>query len=157
MKIYSFPFALTLESKLTIAEIELLQSNNPRALALIESTPDGGEYEIFRLGFAKIDYGTVDANGIIFVGETEDGKAGLSILLPASLSKAEKEEYINKKLSSISRNVAIVEDNAKKALVDVEAAKKSFLKSIVALTPMNEPKSVDELIESAPAKKGGKK
>lgn len=135
MKIYSFPFAVTLESSLTIAEMELLQKHDPRALALREVTPQGEEYETFRIGYSPVEYGSVNASGVTFVGETDNGKAGLSILIPATFKGDAVGNYIDNKLASVSRNVAIVEANAKKAVVDVKAAKESFLKSIVALKP----------------------
>lgn len=152
MKIYSFPFALTLESSLTVAEIELLQKYDPRALALRDVTPTGEEFETFRVGYSAAEYGSVKSNGVTFVGETDNGKAGLSITIPANLKGDAVGNYINDKLATISRDVEIVEKNAKTALVNVKSAKDAFLAAIVPLTP----KTVKEASDEAP-KDGGKK
>ena len=166
MKIYSFPFAVTIESALTIAEMELLQKHDPRALALRDVMPNGEEFETFRIGYSPIESGSVNANGVTFVGETENGKAALSILIPATLKGEAVGNYIDNKLAAVSRNIAIVEANAKKAVVDVKAAKEVFLKSIVPLKPAAakeaaptcESKCENGKCEVAPSKKeGGKK
>lgn len=146
MKIFSFPFALTLESSLTIADMELLQKHDPRSLALRDITPTGEEYETFRIGYSPVEYGSVNANSVTFVGETESGKAGMSFLIPSNLQGEKKDAYIDNKLAAVSRNVSIVEANAAKAVIDVKAAQKSFLKSIVALKMPNK-----RTVESAPA------
>ncbi len=152
MKIYSFPFALTLESSLTIAEIELLQKKNSRALKLFEMRPDGREIEIFGIGAVKDNKGAVCAAGINYVGTTKNGKAGMSILIPASLEGKAVGDYIDEKLAEVSRMATIVEKNAAQALKDVAASKDNFLGSIIELEPETNSIPVKE-----EKKTGGKK
>jgi len=161
MKIYSFPFALTIESSLTIAEIELLQKHDPRALALREVVPGTGEeVETFRMAYdAHSGTGSVTNGGIVFVGETENGKAGMSILIPANLKGPAVGDYINDRLANISNNVRVVEINAAEALVNVKKAKEAFLSAIVPLAPraVKEAKKDETPAPASPAPKGGKK
>lgn len=133
MKIYDFPFAITLESSLSIADFELLQKHDPRALALRDISPSGEETEFFRMGYINTEFGTVTSRNITFVGETKNKLAGVSILIPANLNADKKAEYIDNKLADVCRNVAIIEANAVKAIEAVKAAQKSFSESIITL------------------------
>jgi len=147
MKIFSFPFAVTLVSSLKKDEIELLQKKDPRALALFEALPDGTESQFFGINFVSKGTGDVCPSNVTFVGEMPDGKAALSILIPANLKGADVGKYTNDKLAAVSRNCAIVEENAKRALVTVAAAEAAFLDSIIDLTPETE---IEVAAEAAP-------
>ena len=141
MKVYSFPFAVTLESALTAAEFALLQKYDPRALALREVNPDGSEYETFRIGHCPVtEYGSVKASGITFAGETGKeygmaGRPGVTILIPATLKGDAVKAYIRDKIALIETNVNAVEKNAKAAIKAVEDNNKRLEDSIILLSP----------------------
>lgn len=134
MKIYSFPNALTFQSSLTVDEIVSLKKYNPTALNLVEPDAYGAQHVFFSLDHVETAYGSVNQNGITFVGQTEEGKALVSVLIPATLGKDEVKKYINDHYSTIVRYAEVVEKNAKEALVAVKEAEESFTDSIVELS-----------------------
>jgi len=167
MKTYHFPFAVTLESSLSAADFALLQKYDPRSLALHEMDLSVNmEKEIFRISHCVTsNTGSVDANAVMFVGETgkEHGMAGnpgVTILIPATLKGDAIKAYIRDKVAAIEANVNIVETNAKKAIEVVKANNKRFEDNIITLSPKSVKEAAPKAEDKAPVadkKEGGSK
>ena len=130
MKIYSFPFAVTIESDLTNEDIITLQKYDPEALALYK-TEENKTKELFRVCFYKGNISNIADEGIIFTGVTnKNGNAGATALIPTNV---DSKEFINDNYADICVKLQKVEAQAKEALKNVNKSIDDFNKTVIDL------------------------
>lgn len=123
--------AATFVSDLTVAEIEVLQRQNPMALAIVEPNEHGGEDIVFSVDYTNTAYGNISDNKVTFVDKNAEGKACLTVLIPANAEN--KEAYMFDKYAVASNLLKVVEKNAKKALQNLTTSKKAFAEEFIDL------------------------
>lgn len=123
--------AATFVSDLTVAEIEVLQKQNPMALAIVEPNEHGGEDIVFSVGYRNTAFGSISNNKVEFVDKNAEGKACLTVLIPANL--ADRAAYLYDKYAIASNMLKVVEKNAKKALTNLTTSKEAFAEEFVDL------------------------
>ena len=123
--------AVTFVSSLTVAEIEVLQKQNPMALAIKEPNAEGGEDIVFTVQYKNAAFGEINSDRVSFVDKTKDGNACLTVLLPANI--ADKSAYLFEKYATAINMLKTVERNAKNALKNLTTSKEEFAKEFIDL------------------------
>lgn len=123
--------AATFVSDLTVAEIEVLQKQNPMALAIVEPNEHGGEDIVFSVSYKNAAFGNISDTKVEFVDKNAEGKACLTVLIPANL--ADRTAYLYDKYAMASNLLKVVEKNAKKALANLTTSKETFAEEFVDL------------------------
>ena len=123
--------AATFTSDLKVDEIIQLQKQDPAALAIIEPTFDGGTQEVFRIAFKNAAFGEITENYMVFVDKNVEGKACLTVLIPANLE--DKAGYLFDKYAVAINMLKVVERKAKKALENIVTSKENFASEILDL------------------------
>jgi hypothetical protein len=152
--------AATFVSDLTVAEIEVLQKQNPMALAIVEPNEHGGEDIVFSVSYKNTAFGSISDNKVEFVDKNAAGKACLTVLIPANLT--DRTAYLYDKYAMACNLLKVVEKNAKKALANLTTSKEAFAETFIDLDSEN---TIAEALEMADAnsipdeteKEGGKK
>lgn len=123
--------AVTFISDLTVEEIKLLQRQCPNSLAISEPTAEGYVEEIFRLSHKITAFGDINDNYVTFVDATAEGKACLTVLIPAN--EPDKGAYLYNKYATAINFIRAIERNARKALANLTVDKETFAKEFIDL------------------------
>lgn len=123
--------AVTFITNLTVEEIKLLQKQAPSALAISEPTPEGYQEEIFRVSHKNAAFGDINDSFITFVDATAEGKACLTVLIPAN--ETDKKSYLYERYATAINYLKTVERNAKKALNNLVISKEAFAEEFIDL------------------------
>lgn len=130
--LYLIENAMTLVSKLTPEQIETVAKQSPDALQLVTPLGNGDSRVDFTVVYdPKSDFGHIGNDGIRFPAANQDGKACVSVLIPAN--SKDKKGYIYDKYMVAINNLAVVEDQVVKALETVATTKKDFVAKITVL------------------------
>lgn len=156
-KIKMMQNAATFISDLTVEEIKLLQKQSPSSLAISEPSAEGYMDEIFRISHKNTAFGEINDRYIIFVDATAEGKACLTVLIPAN--EPDKSAYLYDKYATAVNFLKVIERNAKKALESLTTDKATFAKEFIDLdaeVTLTEALSEAEIIVTAPKAKVGR-
>lgn len=149
--------AVTFISDLTVEEIKLLQRQSPSSLAISEPTAEGYVEEIFRISYKNTAFGDINDNYVTFVDATAEGKACLTVLIPAN--ETDKGAYLYDKYATAINFIRAVERNAKKALANLTTDKETFAKEFIDLdaeVTLTEALEEADVIVAAPKAKPGR-
>ncbi len=150
-KIKMMQNAATFISDLMIEDIKLLQKQSPSSLAISEPSADGYVDEIFRVSYKNTAFGVINDRYITFVDSTAEGKACLTVLIPAD--ELDKGAYLYDRYATAVNFLKVVERNAKKALENLTTNKETFAKEFIDLdaeVTLSEALSEADIILSAP-------
>lgn len=156
--------AATFVSDLKVEEIEVLQKQNPMALAIEEPNTEGGTDIVFSVQHRNAAFGEINDDRVIFVDKDAEGYACLTVLIPANV---DRNTYLYDKFANPVNLLKTVERNAKKALKNLITSKDEFAKEFIDLDSeitLSEALEDADVIIKAPIndadvenKKGGKK
>ena len=151
--------AATFVSDLKVEEIEVLQKQNPMALALVEPNQDGGTDVVFSVQFKNTAFGEINENKILFVDKDAEGYACTTVLIPANVS--DKSAYLFDKYATPVNLLKTVEKRAKAALTHLTTSKEKFAEEFINLdteiTVAEALEEVDMIVKAEPAEKPEKK
>lgn len=147
--------AATFISDLTVEEIEVLQKQNPMALAIVEPNELGGEDIVFSVSYKNTAFGSISDYKVEFVDKNAEGKACLTVLIPANL--ADRTAYLYDKYAIASNLLKVVEKNAKKALTNLTTSKEAFAEAFIDLDSEDTIAEALSIPDAEIETKGGKK
>lgn len=118
-----------IKSSKALEEIKLLEKYRPSSLVLTEGEGES-KREVFRVGTAAS--ASVNQFGISFANSslTGDGKAVVTVALPADLKPENVTDYVMDKWGKVINNLNKVEQNFEDALTDVKAEQAEVLSHI---------------------------
>ena len=143
--------AATFISDLKVEEIEVLQKQNPMALAIEEPNMEGGTDIIFSVQHKNAAFGEINDDRVVFVDKDAEGYACLTVLIPANV---DKNSYLYDKFANPVNLLKTVERNAKKALKNLITSKDEFAKEFIDLdneVTLSEALEEVDVIVKAPA------
>jgi hypothetical protein len=123
--------AATFVSDLKVSEIEALQKQDPMALAIEEPNNCGGTDIVFNVQYKEAAYGEINDHRVIFVDQTPEGNACMTVLIPANLK--DKAAYLYDTYVNAVNYLKAVERKATKALQNLTASKKEFANEFINL------------------------
>lgn len=123
--------AATFVSDLKVSEMEVLQKQNPMALAIEEPNMDGGVDIVFSIEYKNTAFGDINDNKITFVDKDAEGYACLTVLIPANV--VDRNAYLYEKYAGPVNLLKTIERKAKKALENLTTSKDAFAKEFLDL------------------------
>lgn len=145
--------AATFVSDLKVDEIEVLQKQNPMALAIVEPNQDGGTDVVFSVQYKNTAFGEINENRVLFVDRDAEGFACMTVLIPAN--SGDKAGYLFDKYATPVNLLKAVEKKAKNALKHLTTSKEKFAEEFINLdteiTVAEALEEVDVIVKAEPA------
>lgn len=122
--------AVTLTSDMALRDIQTLQQYAPQALKVIEKNNQDEDIEVFAVS-ATVGNASINEYGINFTQETAGNHATVTALFPDYFeTEEEKNQFLKDHIFEISKNLVIVEKQAKKALETLDKELKTFSENV---------------------------